>query len=237
MLDPTPPPLGTVTRRWTGLTDSQRDHEIRRLLDGGCVTPAPAHVDRPAVDGGDCYRPLVPAALDGDPVALGWLATTHRPLLVVRGRALLDHDPAEWGATCLEVLHTALVRADLAAGRWVRRRVAQQIASQLTRTVAAFVAYRRHERPTAPELLYAPRREACVAGWDPHPELTAALDRTLGRLDTATHDALCALADQQPLVEIADRHGLSHAAVRQRVVRARQRLQPQLATYQRPARR
>jgi hypothetical protein len=93
LYDSTPAPFGDVTRRWTALgTDARQRHAVR-LLGCDCPGDVAVHVDRPGLDAGACYRQQVPAAAAGDPIALGWLATTHRPLLVARGRALLEHDP------------------------------------------------------------------------------------------------------------------------------------------------
>lgn len=113
MYDPTPPPFGDFTRRWTQLDDLQRDDHTHRLLGTRCAGQGRRHVDRPALDDGRCYHQLVPAVADGDEVALGWLATSHRPLLVARGLALLEHDPSEWGAVCLEALYVTAAKADL----------------------------------------------------------------------------------------------------------------------------
>ncbi len=233
MDDPTPPPFGDVTRRWTQLADQERARHMARLVGEACPSLHWAHVDRPDLDLGACYQQLVPAAAVGDEVAIGWLATSHRPLLVARGRAMLEHDPTEWGAVCLEVLHTTLAKANASAGRWLRRRVAQQLTSQLSRIVAQHVARRRREAPTAPAALRSAPQLPGSDRWDPHPELSLELDRALHQLDPATRDALYALAYDQPLAEIARRHGLSYAAVRQRVSRARRRLQPDLTTYRR----
>lgn len=77
-----------------------------------------------------------------------------------------------------------------------------------------------------------------AASWDtnPHPDLTLDLDRALHTLDEPTRDSLLALANREPLAAVAERHGLSYDAVRQRVTRARKRLQPELATYRRARR-
>ncbi len=233
MYDPTPPPLGDVTRRWTQLDDLHRDDHARRLLDSPCAGQGCRHVDRPGLDDGRCYRELVPAVADGDEVAVGWLATSHRPLLVARGRALLEHDPTEWGAVCLEALHTTVVKADLTEVRWLRRRVAQQLASRMARAVAQHLEQRRREAPTAPADLRTPPAPSGTQGWDPQLDLSVALHRALRQLDPPTRDALYALANHQPLAEIARRHGLTHAAVRQRLTRARRRLQPELASFHR----
>ena len=55
----------------------------------------------------------------------------------------------------------------------------------------------------------------------------------LAALDEPTRESLLALANHEPLVGVAARHGLSYDAVRQRVTRARKRLQPELAVYHR----
>ena len=94
MFDTTPGPLGDVTRRWTHLDDTTRAYHVDRLLGHECLGHGMAHVGSPKADEGACYRRLVLAAVDGDPVGLGWIATTHRPLLVSHGRALLERDPA-----------------------------------------------------------------------------------------------------------------------------------------------
>jgi hypothetical protein len=232
--DSTPPPFGDITRRWTHLTDLQRDEHARRLVGvGGCEGDRCRHVDRVVVDDGVCYHRLVPAAAAGDEVAVGWLATTHRPLLIARGRALFEHDPSEWGAVCLELLHTTVATANLAEVRWLRRRVAQQLASRLSKHVARHLDRRRRESPTAPGVLWAAHGRERVQVWETHLDVSLVLDRALEQLDTPTRDAFVALANHEPLAEIADRHGLSHAAVRQRVSRARRRLQPELAPYRR----
>ncbi len=233
MLDPTPPPFGDVTRRWTHLDDAARSDHLARLLPAGCGSGGQAHVERPAVDAGVCYRELIPPAVAGDPVALGWLATSHRPLLLVRGRALFDHDPSEWGAVCLEALHTTLAAVDLRESRWLRRRVAQQLTTRVAKAAARQVARRRREQPTAPLVLPTLTARPPVAVTDGQLELSLTLERLLGRLDPPTRDGIRALADRVSLAEVAARHGMTHAAVRQRVTRARRRLQPALAGYRR----
>ena len=233
MYDPTPAPFGEVTRRWTALDIDQRHQHAVRLLDCAFQGDAVAHVDRPDLDGGACYRQLVPAAAAGDPTALGWLATTHRPLLVARGRALWDHDPTEWGAVCLEVLHRTLASADLSEPTWLRRRVARRLTTGVSKVVAQHLSRRRWESPIATATLHARQDPAPGWDWDPHPELSLHLDRALHSLDAPTRESLLALANHEPLVGVAQRHGLSYAAVRQRVTRARKRLQPELAAYRR----
>jgi hypothetical protein len=233
MYDSTPAPFGDVTRRWTSLEKGERQRQAARLLGFGCPGGVIAHVDRPDLDAGACYRQLVPAAASGDPIALGWLATTHRPLLIARGRALFDHDPTEWGAVCLEVLHRTLAGADLTETKWLRRRVARTLTSRLSRMVAQHVTRRRRECPVASPSLHARQDAASGWDWDPHPDLTLDLDRVLDALDEPTRESLLALANHEPLVGVAARHGLSYDAVRQRVTRARKRLQPELAVYHR----
>lgn len=234
MYDPTPAPLGDITRRWSLLSDDDRAAHADRLLGRACRGPHRAHVARPGLDGGVCYAGLIGPAVAGDPIALGWLATTHRPMFVARGRALLESDPAEWGSACLEALHVVMSRIDASAGRWVRRRAADRLASHLGRTVRRHVARCAHESVAASAGL---RSQATLEppGAEPHLDLTLALDRTLAWLDVPTREALQALADREPMAAVAARHGLTHDAVRQRVTRARRRLQPMLAGFQRQA--
>lgn len=232
MYDPTPAPFGTVTRRWTQLTHNQREDHAHRLI-GRCAGDGEAHVDDPPLDDGRCYSRLIRPAVSGDEVALGWLATTHRPLLLLRGRALFRHDPSEWGAVCLEILHAALDNVDLELGPWLRRRISQQLASRVTRATASHLSSRGHERPTAPAVLH--RLPLATPVRDPHPELSQALTTVLDELDAPTRDAFYAIADDQPMYEVADRHELSYDAMRQRVSRARRRLQPELVGFVRNA--
>jgi DNA-directed RNA polymerase specialized sigma24 family protein len=233
MYDSTPAPFGDVTRRWTSLERDERQRQVARLLGFGCAGDGAAHVDSPGLDAGACYRQLVPAAASGDPIALGWLATTHRPLLIARGRALFEHDPTEWGAVCLEVLHRTLASADLSESQWLRRRVARTLTTRLSRVVAHHVARRQRERPVATASLLASQDAASCWEWDPSPDLSLDLDRALDALDEPTRDSLLALANHEPLVAVAARHGLSYDTVRQRVTRARKRLQPEFAAYRR----
>lgn len=233
MYDPTPAPFGEFTRRWTQLTVPARDDHARRLLDTPCAAEGRAHVDRPGLDAGRCYRELLPSVAAGDQIAIGWLATSHRPLLVARGRALLEHDPTEWGAVCLEALHVTVITADLSEVRWLRRRVAQQLSGRVSRAVADHLEQRRREAPIAPTDLQSAASLDVSKPPDAQLELSVALDRAMGRLDAPTRDALRALANHEPLADVAERHGLTHAAVRQRLTRARRRLQPQLANFHR----
>lgn len=233
MFDPTPPPYGDVTRRWTQLDDQARQHHVHRLLRRPCRGDPVAHVDRPGHDRGVCYRYLVPPAVDGDPVAFGWLATTHRPLLITCGRPLFEHDPVEWGVACIEILHRTISLADLAEARWARRRIALILQHRMVREVARHLRRRDRERLTMPVALRALQPGCPAPIVDPHPELSLALARSLRPLDGATRDGLWALANQEPLDEVAARHGLSHAALRQRVTRARRQLRSELGGYRR----
>lgn len=233
MYDPTPAPFGNVTRRWTALESQHRRREPARLLGHGCAGDLLAHVDRPGLDDGACYRQLVPAGLAGESVALGWLATTHRPLLIVRGRALFEDDPTEWGSVCLELLHRTLVKADLSEVKWLRRRLVRGLTRDLSRVVGRHLDQRRREFLTASNDMWDVKRGN---HWDPHPDLTVHLDRLVGGLDAPTREALLARANHEPLVAVADRHDLSYAAVRQRVTRARKGLRPELSCYVRAAR-
>jgi len=73
-------------------------------------------------------------------------------------------------------------------------------------------------------------------GWDPHrTDLHVDLTRALADIDPPARDALVALATHRPLGGVADRHGLTHTAMRRRVTRARRKLAPQLAAYRRAA--
>jgi DNA-directed RNA polymerase specialized sigma24 family protein len=235
MLDDTPAPLGDVTRRWTRLEDDHRDLHAARLLGHDCPGNPIAHVETPKVDDGVCYRRLVLAAIDGDPVALGWIATTHRPLLVSHGRALFERDPSEWGAVCLEQLHRIMVKADLSDSRWLRRRIARQLVHRVGGIVADYLGRCHREDPVEPVQLSAHQAAAEAAVEVSDEELAEELGRLLVQFDLPTRDALIALADREPLYEVADRHGLSYGALRQRVTRARKQLRSELATYRRAA--
>ena len=232
MYDPTPAPFGDVTRRWTQLTDVQREDHTLRLV-GGCQGDVVAHVDDPPLDDGRCYAQLIRPAVGGDEIALGWLATTHRPLLLTRGRVLFAHDPSEWGAVCLEALHVTLARVDLDLGPWLRRRISHKLITRVGSAVSRHLSARRVERPTAPAVLRHYR--VATAPRDPHPELAHSLATILGELDAPTRDAFYAIAQDRPIYEVADRHRLSYDAMRQRVSRARRRLQPELAEFVRVA--
>jgi DNA-directed RNA polymerase specialized sigma24 family protein len=235
MLDDTPAPLGDVTRRWSCLDDDQRDLHAGRLLGHDCPGNGIAHVETPKVDDGACYRRVVLAAIDGDPVALGWIATTHRPLLVSHGRALLERDASEWGAVCLEQLHRVMVKADLSDARWLRRRIARQLVHRVGWIVADYLGRCHREDPVEPVRLSAHQAAAQTLGDVPDEGLAEDLGRLLAQVDLPTRDALLALADHEPLYQVAERHQLSYGALRQRVTRARKQLRSELAAYRRAA--
>lgn len=234
MLDPTPPPFGDITRRWTHLDDRARDRHVARLVGSVCVGD-PSHVDRPQQDGGICYRQVARAAVAGDEIALAWLAASHRPQLITRGRPLLEDDPSEWGALCLWLLHTALERAAAMDVRWLRRHVAQRLNSRMSAEMVLYLRRRGREQLVGPSAALAGPLVEPVDGWDPHPDLSIDIQRLLEDLDEPSRDGLLALANHEPLAEVADRHGLTYAALRQRVTRARQCLQPKLVRYRRVA--
>ena len=234
MHDSTPAPFGDVTRRWSHLDDLDRSHHVARLCAPACA-PAPEHIERPGLDGGACYRRLVEAALDGDDVAFGWLAASHRPLLITRGRRLLDDDPSEWGALCLELLLTTLQRERVFDPRWLRRQVSKRLTCRMS---AAMVMYLRRRRTEVGDPHGRALADAAIGPFDAWPvpaDLTLELERLLRGLDRPSLEGLWALADEEPLADIAQRYGLSYGALRQRVTRARQRLQADLAQYRRVA--
>ena len=228
MHDPTPAPYGEITRRFTHLSDSDAEHHARRLLGVGRLQ---ASIERPDGASAGHYRQLVVAARGGDEVAFAWLATTHRPLLLARGRVLYASDPSKWGAVALEALHITLRRVDLDENRWLRRAVALGLSSRIGRHTKRQRTRSAAERPTDPTRFPIRIHPAGHAGHDPHPELSAALADLLGALDVPTRAGLRALADEQTLEPVADAHHVSHSALRQRVTRARHQLQPELATF------
>jgi hypothetical protein len=225
MHDATPAPYGNLTRRWTLLAEADRNAHASRLVGTDHLA---AGIDQPDEHTAGNYRRLLVAAVDGDEVALGWLATSHRPLLLARGRSLYAEDPSEWGAVALELLHTTLKRANLDEGRWLRRSVAVKLAAGMARQVADHATRRQVEQLTDPTRLHPLAHTYDV---EPDLDLSAAISTAMARLDAPTRDGLRALADQQPLQTVAERHELSHAALRQRISRARHRLQPQLAPF------
>jgi len=231
MFDDIPPPFGDVTRRWTQLTDDQRSDHAFRLLGRGCVDASIGHVARPIQDDGRCYANLVTAGSAGDPIALGWLAGSHQAMLIVRGRALYEQDPTEWGAVALEALQVTIGCVDPSIGVWLRRRVMQHCCRHMARTVARHLARQRREIPTDPAALRVTKSAPDTQWADPHVDLGLVLDRVLAALDPPTRDGFLALANQQPLELVAARHGLNNNALRGRMTRARKRLRPQLAGY------
>lgn len=228
MNDPTPAPYGEITRRFTHLSEADAEHHARRLLGVGRQQ---ANIERPDAATAGHYRQLVVAARGGDEVAFAWLATTHRPLLLARGRLLYANDPSEWGAIALEALHTTLRRVDPDEDHWLRRTVALRLSSLMWRHTRRQRTRSAAEQPTDPTRFPIRIHPAGHAGHDPHPELSAALADLLGRLDVPTRAGLRALADEQTLEPVADAHQVSPSALRQRVTRARHQLQPELATF------
>jgi DNA-directed RNA polymerase specialized sigma24 family protein len=222
-------PFGEVVGRWRNLPTDERDRHSCRIVGVGV---ADARVERPDDRCHRHYARLLDAALADDPVALGWLAETHRPLLLTRGRLLFEQDPAEWGAASLEVLVASARFMQGDTGPWLRRQVSQQICHRMRRLVRRELARRGCERAVDPSRL--PSLEP-PGDPEPHPQLTVALERALGRLDDATSAGLRAVAMQLPLATVAADHDLTHAALRQRVARARRQLRPQLADFARSA--
>ena len=181
MNDDTPAPYGEITRRWTQLSEADRDHEARRLLG---VTRLQAKIEQPNATSTH-YRHLVEAAVAADEVAFAWLATSHRPLLIARGRALLRDEPAEWGAAALEVLHTTLHRVDPAEGRWLRSTVAQRLSARMNVHIRRHIDRQDREELTDPTRLHI-HLPPDADDRDVHTELSAALADMLGRLDVPT---------------------------------------------------
>lgn len=226
MVDVTADPYGDVAGRWSRLSVAERDRHAYRLVGAGLTQ---ARIEDPDASCHQQYAALVGAALAGDQIAFGWLAESHRPLLLARGRLLFDRDPTEWSSVSLEVLLASLRYAHAGGpGVWLRRQVAQQIGHRLGRIVRRELARYRLERSCDP--FHLPSFEPAVEP-EPHPQLTDALQRALGQLDEATSAGLRAVAMQLPLAAVADAHQLSPAALRQRLTRARRQLRPQLAAF------
>lgn len=224
-------PFGVVCHRWVGLSPAARDEAALRLVG---VPVDEAHIDAPGPDDHVHYAALVAHALAGDEVAFAWLATSHRPLLIARGRALLDRDPSEWGAVCVEVLLRALVTARrTTAGPWLRRRVSQQITHGLRREMCRALARWQAEQLVEPQRLV--RHERPTPAGDPHPELSAALEESLAALEPVVRAGLEAVANSGRVTAVACTHQVSSAALRQKMSRARLQLRPQLAGYLRSA--
>ena len=222
-------PYGAVCRRWTGLSRQQRDLESVRLL-GVSAGQARLHVPEPGARWH--YAMLVAAALAGDEVAFGWLADSHRPLLLSRGRVLFETDAGEWGAASVEVLYRSLsIASRTTASPWLRRQVNQQLGHGLAPLVRGELARRQTEQTTDPVRL--PRLEAdSHQERDPHSELTATLATAMARLHPAVGDGLAASGARSPIGEVASSHQLSATALRKRMSRARQQLRPELAAFQ-----
>lgn len=251
-----PAPYGLVTCRWTRLSDDDRDAHALRLVG---TTAAKARIGEP--EGAARYGRLVEAAATGDPEAIAWLAWSHRPKLAHRGHDLYRADPAEWGSVCLEILYSTVrqaVAADVTSSRWCRRWMVQRMCAQLARHARTECDRVRRERTCTMvhlDTASASRRWVGPGGGmrpgpsagrrleesPPHgfaaavtPELRDALIEALAQVDVAAREALVALADDGSpgqLQAIADRHHISAAALRQRLHRARRRLQPQLAGW------
>ncbi len=249
-------PYGLVTRRWTHLSDDERDGHALRLVG---TTADEARIGEP--DGAGRYGRLVEAAAAGDPQAIAWLAWSHRPKLTHRGHDLYRADPVEWGSVCLEILYSTArkaVAADVTSSRWCRRWMTQRLCAQLARHARNECDRFRRERTGTIEPLDISsetgrqlrahgglRQGSQACRWPerplapdvalvPVPELRAALVAALDQVDVATREALLALADDGSpgrIAEIAGRHQITPAALRQRLHRARGRLQPQLAHW------
>jgi DNA-directed RNA polymerase specialized sigma24 family protein len=233
MLDVIPPPYGEVTRRWSLLAPEVQDRHSHRLLG---VPLEDVCIERPvSLDQQRHYRSLVDAALDGDAVAFAWLAYSHAPLLVARGRPLFDADPVEWGEAALEVLHQGLHRAAAAEGPWARRRVALHLCSRMSRAVQRHMVHAKHVQPVDPVQLEWRAESFIDPHRDPHPDLTIALDQALAELEPSVADGLRAVSSLVPLGEVADAHAIDEVLLRQRMSRARRQLRPQLAEFSRSA--
>jgi hypothetical protein len=228
--DRLPAPYGAVTARFALLDPAERDRQSLRLLG---VVYRHARIVKPDRVRCDHYRKLAAAAAAGDEVALGWLASSHRALLLARGRILFDHDPVEWGATALELLYRTLVRANPAAGVWLRRQVVVHLSTRMLRAVDAHMTRVRAEQLTDPQGLRDAAWAVAGPADDPHRQLTVALRRALAGLPGSTVATLCASAAREPLDAIVAETGLSEATLRQRATRARRQLRVELADLQR----
>jgi hypothetical protein len=233
MHDVIPAPYGEVTRRWSLLAPEDRDQHSHRLLG---VPLVEVRIERPVShEQQRHYRRLVDAALEGDAVAFAWLASSHAPLLLARGRPLFNADPVEWGETALEVLHQGLHRAAAAEGPWARRRVALHLCSRMSRAVQSHVVHTKHIKPVDPVQLEWRTQSHVDPRADPHPDLTIALEQALANLEPAIADGLRAASSLEPLGEVADAHAIDEVLLRQRMSRARRQLRPQLAQFSRSA--
>jgi len=229
-LDLTPAPYGTLTRRWTHLSPAAKDREAHRLVG---VARVQARIEQPDATTGQHYVQLVAAGKANDEVALAWLATTHRPLLLDRGRALFAIDPQEWGSAALELLHRTIHDADLDDGRWLRSTITQRLHRLMVREVRSCLRLLAREEVTDPTSLRMSQRAVQPIDSDPHLDLTAAITTAFGRIDAATWDGLQALLEERSLASVAAAHHISASTMRQRVHRVRDRLRPELAAYHR----
>ncbi len=228
--DLTPAPYGTLTRRWTQLSPADEDHEALRLVG---VARTKARIEQPDEATGQHYVQLVAAGKTNDEIALAWLATTHRPLLLDRGRALFASDPQEWGSVALELLHRTVHEADLDDGRWLRSTITQRLHRLMVRHVRSHLRLQAREEVTDPTALRILNTAVQPVDTDPHLDLTAAIAVAFGRLDGATRDGLQALLEERSLASVAAAHHMSASTMRQRVHRVRDRLRPELAAYHR----
>jgi hypothetical protein len=219
-----------VSRHWTRLSPEGKDAHARRLVG---VPVAEVGICAPDTYRQEHYLALVTAALDGDVVAFAWLADSHRPLLLARGRTLLRHDPEAWSEVALEILHQGLRRAVDAAGPWSRRRVSLHLCSRMARAVRDHARRADLERATDPDVLSSSCREVDDPYRTVHPELTEALEQALARVAPAAADGLRAVARLEPLGPVARSYRIDEAALRQRMARARRQLRPQLASFAR----
>ena len=233
MTDAIPAPFGDVTRRWCLLPQQDQDRHSRRLLG---VALDEVSIERPVdVEQQRQYRALLDAALDGDAIAFAWLAHSHAPLLIARGRPLYHADPDEWGDTALEVLYQGLRRGSAAEGPWARRRVALHLCSRMSRAVKRYLDRTSHAQLVDPiQLTWQSGVHSPIDG-DPHPDLTIAVDEALAELEPSVRAGLRAVSTLEPLGEVAAEHAISEALLRQRISRARRQLRPQLAAFSRSA--
>lgn len=228
--DLTPAPYGTLTRRWTQLSTADKDREARRLVG---VSRVHARIERPDAATGHHYVQLVAAAKANDEVALAWLATSHRPVLLDRGRALFARDTEEWGSVALELLHRAVHTADLTDGQWLRSRMTHRLHRLMVRHVRDHLRQQAGEELTDPTEMRRLQASVPSVDTDPHLDLSAAITTACGRLDTATRAGIQALVEERCLADVAADHGMTAVAMRQRIRRVRTRLRPELANYHR----
>jgi len=231
MTDAIPAPFGDVTRRWCLLPQQDQDRHSRRLLG---VALDEVSIERPVdVEQQRQYRTLLDAALEGDAIAFSWLADSHAPLLIARGRPLYHADPDEWGDTALEVLFQGLQRGSAAEEPWARRRVALHLCSRMSRAVQRYLDRTRHAQLVDPVQLSWRSDAHTPVDSDPHLDLTIAVDEALAELEPSVRAGICAVTAFEPLSEVAAAHDISETLLRQRISRARRQLRPQLAAFSR----